>query len=267
MNGIEVVTASTTQGPPPAWVVYLIVGGVIGLALLVLIIVITRRILRRKAWTALAERMGFDLKKEDNTIHERFPFDLFSAGSNRYMRNVLAGTAKGTTVTLGDYHYSTRGHQSSTSHWQTVCILENSDLDLPAMTVRPEVKITGIVGRIAGMMGVPEEEDIDFEEDTLFSDSFTLQCKDEEAARAIFDKRVRGFFAEHKEAFQGMVVETAGNAILITAIEPKMAAVVSLASGAGSPASAGSAGKCLSPSEAVKLMELAFALMDTWRTS
>jgi hypothetical protein len=64
-----------------------------------------------------------------------------------------------------------------------------------------------------------------------------------------------------------MIVETAGNAILVTAIEPRMAAVVSLASGAGAPASAGSAGKCLSPSQAMKLMELAFSLMDVWRQS
>ncbi|MBN1257449.1 MAG: hypothetical protein JXA52_07055 [Planctomycetes bacterium] len=186
---------------------------------------------RTEAWQALAEQSGFTFENKNAEIHQAYPFHLLNQGSFRQCRNVLQGTAAGTTVTLADYQYTVSTGRNSTTHKQTICLAQSDRLHLPAFNLRPE-NFFDRFGEILG--GV----DYDFEEDAEFSEMYVLQGDDETAVRALFNESARKLFVS--AIANGPHVEGGGNAILLHY------------------------GKRISPHETAQLMELAFELMKLW---
>ena len=164
---------------------------------------------RTAAWEQIALRLGAEFELYD-TSHSSFGFNLFEKGEKRKMKNHMKWESDGITVHLADYqyvtyHYSNRG-RTTTTHKQTICILEKANLDYPASFLRKSVAFFDWVG---GKIGF---QDIDYVEDEEFSKSFILKG-DEVLTKNMFSTDTRMSFVNNKDKFR--TFESTGNAILI----------------------------------------------------
>ncbi len=165
---------------------------------------------RTSAWESISHRLGAKFTPKDTERHSRFPFRLFSSGSNRKMKNVLEWESEGVTIHLADYQYTTyhstaRG-RSSKVHKQTICILAKEGLDLPGTFLRGQVALFDWVGEKFGA------QDIDFGEDPEFSKAFVIKG-DEVRTPQVFGHELRQHFLQQRKAFK--TFEMSGNALMI----------------------------------------------------
>lgn len=165
---------------------------------------------RTAAWESISIRLGGKFTPKDSTAHTSFTFQLFNRGSNRKMKNHLQWESEGINVHLADYQYTVRTYtgrtRTSKTYRQTICILEKEGLDLPRTFLRKQVALFDWVGSKVGA------QDINFEEDPVFSKAFVL--KGEEARTPqIMGPDLRQHLSQNKKAFK--TVEMNGNAILI----------------------------------------------------
>lgn len=164
---------------------------------------------RTAQWEQIAQRIGADFEVYD-TSQSDFKFKLFEKGEKKKMKNHLRWESDGIVVHLSDYQYVTYSYSSrgrtATTHRQTICVIEKSNLDFPATFLRKSVTLIDWVG---GKIGF---QDIDFPEDEEFSKSFILKG-DEVRTRNMFSQDTRMTFCNNKDKFK--TFESAGNAILI----------------------------------------------------
>lgn len=210
---------------------------VVFIAVVVVAVVMERK--RRAAWQALAEQLGFTFAEKDHSMDDRYSFAIFGKGHGRVAKNILTGEANGIAVTLADYQYTTGGGKNSTTHRQTLCILENPDLDLPAMSIRPETPVSGFLLKMVEWLGV-SEHDIDFEEDPEFSSAFLLSGPDEAAVRAVMTPERRAFFTARREQLSRFLFEAEGSHLLVHM------------------------GRTIKPDECQDLLQTTFELMSIW---
>ena len=101
------------------------------------------------------------------------------------------------TLSIFDYRYVTGGGQHSTTHQQSVILMQSDSLELPRFRLKPE----GFFDKIGAAIGF---QDIDFDENPEFSKAFTLKGDDEPAIRTFFDSKMLTEFLQH----QGLAVES-----------------------------------------------------------
>ena len=177
---------------------------------------------RREAWQAVAESMGFSFTPKDTAFHEGRSFRIFTKGSGRKGKNILAGEAQGVRLCMADYQYTTGSGNNSSTHRQTVCIVENPELALPRFALAPEIKLPGFLSNLLESFGALDH-DTNFEDDPEFSEAFHLSGDDEEAVRALFTPELRRYFVEHHAPVAtrgygkqgGLTVEGDGDALLL----------------------------------------------------
>jgi hypothetical protein len=243
-----------------------IAGVVIGIIITVIFAVRAAARRRTQAWRDLADRLGFVFSEEEETLGERFPFRLFSCGDSNAAYNMVAGRKEDVSVVMTDFEYRTVGPKSRVKR-QTICVAACPGLDLPSMLVAQEMKLSGfaaaIASKITSVLGLEGAADIDFEEDPAFSDAFALCSREEDRARQAFSAPVRRFFVENRERFAGRRIETAGNAILIVACDPRQGAIPDI-EGIPEAAVVSAGGICVTAEEGTALMDLAIDLVKQW---
>jgi hypothetical protein len=147
---------------------------------------------RKEQLQNAADRIHFSFasEAESQLLDTLGFFHLFSQGYSRRIRNVMHGSVGDVAVTIFDYRYRTGGGKHSHTHYQTVVLFESERLQLPLFILRPE----HLLHRIAGTFGY---QDIDFEANPAFSDTYLLQGRNEDEIRALFDEQVRAFYTRH----------------------------------------------------------------------
>lgn len=169
----------------------------------------------------LAESMEFSFEPRGDAafLKSLQHFYLFSQGHSRKIRNLMQGQMEGIAVTVFDYVYNPLGKKGVRQ--QTVVLLESSDLQLPAFSLRPE----GVVHRLGRLVGY---QDIDLEAYPTFSKQYVVQGEDEEQVRSILSADV----IAHYEALEGMSTEGAESQLVyyraskrapVEGVEPLMA--------------------------------------------
>ena len=154
---------------------------------------------RTEAMAAVAAEIGLEFSADQNdALLERLQvFALFTKGHSPKMRNLMTAETDLATLTIFDYRFVTGGGQHSTTHQQSVILMQSDSLDLPRFRLKPE----GFFDKIGAAIGF---QDIDFDENPEFSTAFTLKGDDESAIRTFFDSEMLSEFVEH----QGVAVES-----------------------------------------------------------
>ncbi|EKD82963.1 MAG: hypothetical protein ACD_39C00976G0002 [uncultured bacterium] len=156
---------------------------------------------------AMAPRMGLTYKKLDNAFRDSHQFlELFSEGEAHHFANVLLGERNGVKITMGEYDVRFGSQKGGIHRPKTICVIEDSALNLPMFALRSQHKLSAKVG---AMMG---EQDINFSDDKKFSDAFILQGEVEKDVRNFFDERLRKAFM--KFAGNEMHMEAGKNALV-----------------------------------------------------
>lgn len=136
---------------------------------------------RTEAFQEIARQLGFEYFARGDgglaALTQRF--DLMNRGRNRRFRNVMSRTADGKTVHLCDYQYTTGSGKNSSTHHQSLAIIDSPDLNLPAFTLAPE----NFLHRFGQMLGM---QDIDFDTAPEFSRKYVLRGANEPAIREFF---------------------------------------------------------------------------------
>lgn len=155
---------------------------------------------RREAWQEVAQTLGFTYTERDTSIPGTYSgLKLFMQGRSQRAEHVLRGSHGGITALLLDYQYTTGSGKNSSTHFHTLCIIEDDGLDLPDILLRRQVRFFDFLGKLFG------GQDVNFDDDPAFSESFVLQGSDEEALRKLFTSAIRARFVENKEkAYQVM---------------------------------------------------------------
>jgi len=187
-------------------------GVLVGLAALAtaLIAVASAQRRRRQQWQRAALELGLAYSADGGAFVERCAaLRLFQKGHHRRAENVLEGSLWGGPAVFADYRYTTGGGKSSQVHRQTVCLLRESTLALPAFVLRRE----GVGDRLA--QAVLGAADLDFADDSAFSRAWVLQGEDEEAVRLLFGPELR-LSLRHAPALP-VYVEGRGDTLLVHA--------------------------------------------------
>lgn len=171
---------------------------------------------RRLDWATIAPTLGLRYHGEV-PLPDFYPaFKVFSVGRSRSARNVLRGESGRIRVLLGDYQYTTGSGKNSTTHRHTVCILEREGLDLPRCYMRPQ-NLFDALGKLFG------GQDIDFEDDPVFSKAFVLQGTNVAAIRRRFDRPSRAWLAAHSRTLQRFEAQGSTIVFLGPRMEPALA--------------------------------------------
>lgn len=220
---------------------------------------------RRKAWQNIARDAWLDFSRDDEELTGRFPFKALLAGEDSRATFKVEGDVRGHQVVLGDFECRRPQMHSNKTHCFTFCIVSQKDVTLPVATLAPEVKLEGFAARITEALGVSQVEDIDFEDDNEFSEAFCLLSDDEHAAREAFGPAIRRFLLDNRGGLGACVLETGSKGILLVAIDPRAAALISMSRGGEETVPAVSTGILVQPGKAKALMELGIDLIGEWK--
>lgn len=156
---------------------------------------------RTHALQAAAERLGLGFRAEAETfaVPAMSQFELFGQGRRHRVRNLVSGTHQGHEVALFDFSYVVGRGRSRQRVSQTVLYVRVPGMQLPRFALRPE----HILHRIGGRFGY---QDIDLDNDPVFSGQYLLRGADEAAIRALFGAGLRDFY----DRIPGACTEGAG---------------------------------------------------------
>lgn len=145
---------------------------------------------RKQAIEKTAAEMGLEfsdgLKPDDQAKFEKF--QLAQRGRGRKAQSAILADSGELRMTIFDYSFTTGSGRSRQVHRQTVCLCTAEALSLPSFSLSPE----DFFSRFRELFG---GQDIDFADDSKFSDSFILQGTDEEQVRAFFTPARRKEFS------------------------------------------------------------------------
>jgi hypothetical protein len=205
-----------------------VVQGVITVAIVGVVIYVYFRNKKREeersvAWRATAGQLGFAYEAESETLAADLQtLKTFRQGRGHKATNTLRGENEGIALTLTDYRYTTGSGKNSTTHRLTLCALQAESLALPHAYLRRQMKFLDLLGKMFG------GQDIDFDEDTTFSQDWVLQGEDEAAVRNLFGPATRDFFTGVSEdgTYPRFQFEAGDDRLVInpgTRIEPEKA--------------------------------------------
>ncbi|PKL42223.1 MAG: hypothetical protein CVV41_15730 [Candidatus Riflebacteria bacterium HGW-Riflebacteria-1] len=138
---------------------------------------------------AMAPRMGFTYKKDDNSFRDsRKHLEMFNDGEAHRFTNILDGTRNGVKITMGEYDVRFGSRKGGIHRPKTICVIEDNTLDMPTFALRSQTKMAAKIGAMLG------EQDTNFSDDKKFSDAFILQGEVEKDTRDFFDASLRKAF-------------------------------------------------------------------------
>jgi hypothetical protein len=163
---------------------FIILAVICGVGGLVILAIVLHRHYERKRAEAMeqaAQSLGFEyLGPTESPLPVLLAgFELMNRGRGRKFKNVMLRTADDRSVFLCDYQYTTSNGKNSTTHHQSLAVIQSAAMQLPAFQMYPE----NMLSRIGQMLGM---QDIDFEDAPEFSRRFVLRGNDESAIREYF---------------------------------------------------------------------------------
>jgi hypothetical protein len=103
----------------------------------------------------------------------------------------MYGNRNGFDFYIFDHTYISGTGRRKSIITETICLLTNNNLDLPQFYIRDEYFFYDDLGKLFG------GQDINFEEDPVFSSKFILQGKAEPSIRRFFNRKVRDVFVNN----------------------------------------------------------------------
>ncbi len=133
-----------------------------------------------------AERLGIEYHKQlvpaDQAMFAKFA--LASRRRKQLASKALVADSGDLRMVIFDFRYIV-GSGSGTREYKQTCVMAQSDLlSIPAFEISPE----GMLQKIAGLFGY---QDINFDDDTNFSEAFKLTGPDVDKIRAFFTAKRR----------------------------------------------------------------------------
>jgi hypothetical protein len=184
---------------------FLIIGGVIAIIVIALYINYLVEKKRTEGMKNVADELGFEFfpKGDGPLLTELSLFNLFTQGHSRRLYNLMRGDANNLEVDIFDYTYVTGSGKSSHTWNQTLVCFGMRDANLPSFSLRPET----FWDKIGTWFGY---QNINFDNNPVFSDKYLLRGRDEETVRGLFTDDVLAFF----ERQQGLSIEGYGHRLV-----------------------------------------------------
>ena len=141
---------------------------------------------------AISLNLSFKRKNDNSLAASHKHFELFGkVGRSPKISNLMTGSSGDMNINIMDYSYTVSNGKSSSTHSQTVIIVQSAHLHLPAFTLAPE----NFFHKIGGMFGY---QDIDFASHPKFSKQYLLRGKDEQSIKETFSDEVLEFYEKDK---------------------------------------------------------------------
>lgn len=154
---------------------------------------------RREAIRSYCRQHGLSYSDTANKIPAiARSFSLLSEkGHTNSWRSEMAGKREDYSFTIFEHYYVTGYGKSRHTYINTICVISKNEVNMPQFFVRDENFILDGLGKLFG------GQDINFEEDPVFSKKFVLQGMSEPSIRQFFDRRVRKTFVDkHIKGYQ-----------------------------------------------------------------
>ncbi len=187
------LAASSSSDPVVWWVL----GGFFGLAVVALIGSLWYEKNRQKKLAQIADQLGFDFQPKNDTVSDRGleGFDLFQQGRRQQCKNTMTGTLEDIGVAIFDYQYTVGHGKHQTTYRQTVAALQLPQPLFPAFTLKRE----HVFHKIGQAFGA---KDIDFDDFPDFSKRYLLNGADEQAIRDFFTPDTLRYFEQLKPKWE-----------------------------------------------------------------
>lgn len=149
---------------------------------------------RKESIAKCVKKHKLNYKEEIDEFPSHFEFKIRRIGDMPKYQSVITGHKYGYKfITMDYFHKVYRGKGWGDSH-NTLCLVSNPDYKHPSFYVRDQHKYWDYLGKL--LWG----QDIDFEDDELFSKMFVLQGEKEAEIKRLFNQEVRAaFLKNHKE--------------------------------------------------------------------
>jgi len=134
---------------------------------------------------------SFERKGDEFLISMNDDFELFSHGRSKKIYNVMNGRSGDMDITIMDYQYTVGGGKNSSTHAQTIIMVQSNQLELPPFTLTPET----VFHKIGSVFGY---QDIDFASHPKFSKQYLLRGDDEEYIKETFKEELLDFYEKDK---------------------------------------------------------------------
>ena len=103
----------------------------------------------------------------------------------------ICGKSNGFDFYIFEHYYSIGHGKCKDQTTDTICILTKFEIDLPQFYVRDEHFFSDDLNKLFG------GQDINFEDDPVFSNKFILQGKSEPSIRRFFNRKIRDVFVNN----------------------------------------------------------------------
>ena len=171
---------------------------------------------RQESVIEWARKNGFLYKDELKDFPSHAAFKIRKIGNqNRYTAST-SGYKCGLYFNIVDFNFLKYVGRYRGRNWEpvlySICFISNEGAAFPAFYVRDQVRILDYLGKL--LWG----QDIDFNDDEIFSDMFVLQGEKEEEIRRLFGPNVRNaFIHNHRDKY---IYECCQNTFAVLAPKP-----------------------------------------------
>lgn len=188
---------------------FLAVGGVVALISGIVYLAWLMEKKRTEAMTAFAQNHGYVFEgPSPNLISELSSFKLFNQGRARTAKNLMRGSREPGAVRLCDYQYTTGSGKQRQVHQQTICVLKTPGRNAPHFFLRRQNRLFDALGKLFG------GQDINFDDDPLFSKAYVLQTTgDEQQLRGFMSAGLRETLARLSD--RNLMMEVAGDTLVL----------------------------------------------------
>lgn len=159
---------------------------------------------RIKALEDIAMQLGFSFNKNMDPEIILGNFKIFNKGRSRKSSNLMQGTRSGIKWTIFEYQFRTGGGRNSSTEKQTVAMVKLKNANLPHFYLSQK----NIFHKIGSKFGY---QDINFENNPLFSKNYLLRGEDEPAIRKMFNSNILTYL---EQKLTKATIEAEGNQLI-----------------------------------------------------
>ena len=157
----------------------------------IFVLVVRRSLRTERKWPQTAGLLGMTYTRHDDAPLERFSgfTALYTRGAGS-LANVVSGNRAWIDVWLADYRYRTDPIGSVEPFGFTVCLLEDSRLDLPHFFIRSRSN-PRLTTRAPLVLRPEDDPEVELGDDPEFSRAFSIRTGSLEEVRRLFTQELR----------------------------------------------------------------------------
>lgn len=179
------------------------------LAVFALVVAVLVSQVRQKEAQAFAASLGFQYSKRDNLGIGRLRHRVLNRGDRQRFENLVYGEFEGNEVTLFDFTYYQRTHDSKGMTRETSTSLSAARLLLPASLPPIDVSREGFLTRMANAMGIGKDVQFEWEE---FNREYRIRCSDQRFAFMMVDSAMMHWLMDQDSRYD---LEILGSDLLV----------------------------------------------------